>query len=263
MKIIVADDEPIILEEVVEILQELEPEAEIYDFLVPEDLLEFAEDNQCDVAFLDIEMGTISGVQVAKKLKQIYPKINIIFVTGYSEYAQVAFKIRASGYVLKPPTKKNIKEELENLRNPVSFNTCDKLVVQCFGNFDVFMNGVPIKFQRNKSKELLAFLIDRRGSAVTAKEICSILWENSEHDIKNIQYLQKLKSDLIKALKEVGAEKVFLYSRNNYSINVDEVSCDYYDYINDKPEGVRAYNGEYMKQYSWAEVTNANIVKEK
>lgn len=110
MKIIVADDEPIILEEVVEILQELVPEAQIYDFSNPEDLLEFVENNQCDVAFLDIEMGTINGVQVAKKLKNSYPQINIIFVTGYSDYAQTAFKIRASGYVLKPPTKKNIKE---------------------------------------------------------------------------------------------------------------------------------------------------------
>ena len=108
MKILVADDEPLILEDLINTIKNAKPEAQVYGFYDMSKLMKFMEENECDVAFLDIEMGAISGIEVAKKLKIMYPKINIIFVTGYNQYMLTAIKMRASGYLLKPATKEDI-----------------------------------------------------------------------------------------------------------------------------------------------------------
>ena len=86
MKIIVADDERLALEQLIYTIREVATDAEIYGFNEPEELMDFAKDNPCDVAFLDIEMGTMSGLEIAKQLKLWNPKITIILVTAYDQY---------------------------------------------------------------------------------------------------------------------------------------------------------------------------------
>lgn len=260
MRIVIADDEEMILEDTASIVRKLKPDADIKSFSDPEKLLLYIENNKCDVAFLDIEMGYISGIEVAKKMKQYNPLVNIIFATGYKEYMENALKLRASGYIVKPIKEKDVLEELENLRNAIdekayiNENTdLDKLVIRCFGNFDIFYNGTQVKFERSKTRELFAYLVDRQGSIVTSGELCAVLWENAQNDMKTSHYLQILKKDLITTLKKIKMEKVFVHSRNSYAIDVAMLHCDYYDYISGKAEGVRLFNGEYMSQYSWAE----------
>ncbi|MBU5477252.1 response regulator [Eubacterium sp. MSJ-21] len=258
MKILAADDEELGYRQLVTAIQEAAPDAEIKAFQEPDALLHFAKEHPCDVAFLDVEMGHLSGVEVARQLKQWYPKVNIIFVTGYSQYMEDAIRLRTSGYVGKPVTKEKIQEELENLRHPVEEIKRDVLVVRCFGTFDVFMNGKSLNFERSKTKEMLAYLIDRRGSAVTSGELRAVLWEDAETDEKTGVYLQKLKRDLINTLKSVGMESVFVTGWNKYAIDPSRISCDYYDYLDGRPEGVRAYNGEYMAQYDWRNIEDIN-----
>lgn len=252
MRIIVADDEKLVLERLVSIIREVKPDAEIYDFVEPEELLEFAKDNPCDVAFLDLEMGTMSGLDVAKQLKLWNPKVNIIFVTAYDQYILSAYKLRASGYLMKPVDKADIVEELENLRNPFIPEPGKKLVITCFGNFEAFVNGEILSFERSKTKELLAYLVDRKGSSATSGELRAILWEGVATDEKNGNYLQKLKRDLVTTLENAGVANVLHLGWNKYAIRPELISCDYYDFLDNKPEGIRAYNGEYMSQYSWA-----------
>lgn len=84
-------------------------------------------------------MRGMTGVELAKKLKDAYPKINIIFVTGFDQYTGEAMKMHASGYIMKPVTAEKVKEEMENLRNPIEPLSDKLLRVQCFGNFDVFI----------------------------------------------------------------------------------------------------------------------------
>lgn len=257
MRILAADDEAIALEQLVDAIQKVKPDADLKAFQNPKELLSYAKNNSCDVAFLDIEMGSVSGIDVAKQLKMLYPKVNIIFVTGYNEYMADAFKLRVSGYVGKPVTEEEIHEELEGLRIPVLPPKENVLVAKCFGTFDVFVNGKSLEFERSKTKELLAYLIDRRGNAVTSGELRAVLWEDAESDKSVSSYLQKLKKDLIITLKSAGTEKAFVNGWNKYAINPEFISCDYYDFLNNKPSGIHAYNGEYMAQYSWGELQNA------
>ena len=254
MKIIAADDEKMALRNLVKTIKEASPDSEIEEFSDPELLLEYVKNNPVDVAFLDIEMGTMTGIEVAKKLKVLYPKINIIFVTAYDKYMAQAIELRMSGYVTKPVNKEKILIELEDLKHPVEIAKHSRLTVRCFGNFEVFVDGNIVEFTKAKTKELLAYLIDRRGSSVSTGELRSILWEDAETDANTRSYLSKVKKDLVNTLKKYGIRDAFVETRSGYAVNTGVISCDFYDFMDDKPEGIRAYNGEYMSQYSWGEL---------
>ena len=85
--------------------------------------------------------------------------MNIIFVTGFSEYTGDAMRLHASGYIMKPVTTEAVKSELDDLRFPIIPKDNSLLRVQCFGNFDVFTpDGKPMHFERSRSKEIFAYL---------------------------------------------------------------------------------------------------------
>lgn len=259
MRIIAADDEALALKSLEKAIRAAKPEEEILSFQEPEEVLEYAGEHPVDVAFLDVEMGTMTGIEIAKQLKIWYPKINIIFVTGYDKYMAQAIELRMSGYVTKPATREKILIELEDLKHPVSMVRANTLTVRCFGNFEAFVNGKILEFEKSKTKEMLAYLVDRRGSSVTSGELRSILWDDvTVNDSNTRSYLSKIKKDLVTALKKAGVRDAFIESRGRYAIDPAKICCDYYDYLDDKPEGIRAYNGEYMSQYSWGELNRIN-----
>ena len=254
MKILCVDDEPLMLKMLEMAVSEAKPDAEIEGFEDPEDLLEAAKKNGCDVAFLDIHMSTMTGVELAKELKGVNPKMNIIFVTGFSEYMGDAMQLRASGYIMKPVTKEAVEEELSVLRFPIVPKKNVLLRVQCFGTFDVFTpDGKPLHFDRSKSKELFAYLVHRHGSSCTIKEIAAALFEDEPYDKKQQGYLQQLTSSMMRALKKVGAEGAVNKSYNSISVNVDTLDCDYYRFAELDAGAVNAYANEYMSQYYWAD----------
>jgi len=247
MLFLAVDDENLQLNKLVDALKEADPKSEILSFNNPLTALEAVRNVKIDVAFLDIEMGGINGVELGKRLKSINPNINIIFVTGYDQYALDAYSMHASGYLTKPVSVEKLKLELSNLRYPMpSIDDANKLKVQCFGHFEVFYNGNPVKFSRSKTKEMLAFLIDRKGAMVSVKELSDALFNEEKPS-----YIRNLVADLSKALKEINCEDVFIKHFNSYGIKISAISCDYYDYLNNVPYAVKAYNGVYMQQYSW------------
>ena len=254
MRILCVDDEPLMLRMLEMSVNEAKPDAEVLAFDDQDDLLDEAKANGCEIAFLDIHMRGMNGVELAKRLKEINPKMNIIFVTGFSEYAGDAMKMHASGYIMKPVTKEKVEEELADLRFPIEPKSNAILRVQCFGNFDVFTpDGKPVHFERSKAKEIFAYLVHRRGSSCTIKEIAAALFEDEPYDKKQQAYLQTLMSALTKSLKKIGAEKCLNKSYNSLSVNVDTLDCDYYRFQELDAGAVNAYQNEYMSQYYWAD----------
>ena len=254
MKILCVDDEPLALQMLELSIQKARPEAEVIGFEEPGDLIDEAKENGCDIAFLDIHMSEMDGVEAAKRLKQINPKMNIIFVTGFSEYTGDAMRLHASGYIMKRVNKDKVAAELDDLRFPIVPKSNALLKVQCFGNFDVFTpDGKPLHFERSKAKEVFAYLVHRHGSSCTKKEIAAALFEDMPYDNKQQIYLQKIVSAMVKGLKEVGAEKVINKTYNNMSVNVDLLDCDYYRFEELDAGAVNSYQNEYMSQYYWAD----------
>lgn len=248
MRVLAVDDEKLQLLRLKHAVEEAFPkEAEVLCCSSSAQALENAQEGEIDVAFLDIEMPGMNGIELAKRLKAIYPKVNIVFVTAYDQYALDAYRIHASGYVNKPVNAEKVAAELANLRNPVSLPLSKKLQVKCFGNFEVFHSGEPVSFAYAKSKELFAYLVDREGASATLGELNAVLWEEDHPS-----YLRNLIADIQSTLKNINAGAVFLKRRNACSIDVEQLDCDAYEYKKGNPDAVRAYRGEYMSQYVWA-----------
>lgn len=259
MKIIAVDDEKIALEGLMDIIGEIVPEADLHGFRNGKDALEYVEAKECQIAFLDIQMRDMDGIMLAKKLKLLNPKINIIFTTGFAEYAGEAFKIHASGYITKPVTREKIQQEIEELRHPVLRENNKKLRVQAFGNFEVFMEEKPLKFKYSKTKEMFAYIIDRKGAMCTNGELIGILWEDEEQSTRHSSYLKNLRADLLSTLRKYKMEHVIVRQRGNIGVVPEEIQCDYYEWLKGTAYGINAYRGEYMQQYSWSELTHGKM----
>ena len=250
MRIIACDDEKLALKVMERAIKEACPDGELRCYSDPEAAIdEIKRDGFIpDVAFLDIEMPVMNGVTTAHKLKEINPKLNVVFATGYTEYYQEAIELHASGYILKPVSGEHVKKALENLIYPLKKG--NGLVAQTFGNFEVFFDGEPIHFARAKSKELLAYLIDRRGASATRQEIIAAIFNEDENKGNQDKYFSQIVFSLMKTLKELKAEDVVIKHRNAYAIATDKIKCDLYDYLDGEPSAINAFRGEYMTNYS-------------
>ena len=254
MRMLCVDDEPLMLKMLEMAIKEAKPDADITAHKKQADLLEDARKNGCDIAFLDIHMRGMNGVELAKELKAVNPKMNIIFVTGFSEYAGEAMKMHASGYIMKPVTKEKIEQELADLRFPIVPKSNALLRVQCFGNFDVFLpSGEHLRFERSRSKEIFAYLVHRQGSSCSTREIAAALFEDEPYDKKQQNYVQQLIHSMIKSLKAAGVEEAVVRSYNALAVNTAVLDCDYYRFKELDAGAVNAYQNEYMSQYYWAD----------
>lgn len=246
---IAVDDEVLMLRALVAAIEASPDITEVAKFSGCEEALGFVKDNPVDIAFLDINMRGMGGLALAEKIVNVCPDCKIVFCTGHEEYAIPAFKLHASGYLLKPISAADVQAEILNIKG---IRRREKpLSVKCFGNFEVYANGEILCFKRSKTKELLAFLIDRNGAGVTAAEIGVALWENDEYQ-KTQNYIHQLFHDLRQTLEGVGVEEIFKRNNHLYSVDPQKLDCDYYSFLKTgKPE----FCGEYMTQYSWAEKT--------
>ncbi len=106
---LIAEDEPLLREALLAQLQRLWPElrvvAECEDGAAA---LEALETHQPDLAFLDIRMPGITGIDVARALQSVSPRTQVVFVTAYDQYAIDAFEQGAVDYLLKPVTDERL-----------------------------------------------------------------------------------------------------------------------------------------------------------
>lgn len=271
MNLIAVDDEKLALRHLTHILEEMFPQDVTTGFQDQMEALDFArkllEQNEViEFIFLDIEMYGMSGIELARQFKDICPGAKILFVTGYDNYALEAFKLHARGYILKPVTRELLEEEMQNIegysRAERELRKKDgqgkkRIVVRTFGNFDVFVNEEPLQFSRSKAKELLAFLVDKRGTGVNTAEISSILWEDKVYDRSLRSQTQTVISQMIRTLKAEGLEDCVIKKWNYLAIDPDRLDCDYYNFLAGDVAAINSYMGEYMSNYSWAEFTTA------
>jgi len=253
------DDKLTVARQTVSLMNEIDPSGTHEAIKDVKEALSKIEETHPDIVWLDVEMPRMNGLEMAIKIKTLSPDTNIVFVTGHPEYALDAHKLHVSGFILKPVTAEQLQAEIENLRRPVEGipgGDKGRLKVVCFGNFEVFSaNGKPVHFTRQKSKEAFAYLVDRKGAGVSVNELCTILWEEREADsglkAQCRAIMRSLKLDLIKA----GAGSVIGKDWNAWNIYRDKIECDYYDFLNGDVKSVNSFRGEYMTQYSWAEMT--------
>lgn len=255
MNILAVDDEFHALRDLQQTIEAAVPGSTPACFGDPEAALLHARDCPVDIAFLDIEMGGMNGLALAKALKDIRGDTNIIFVTGYSEYARDAFSVAASDYLVKPVSPDAIRSAMGHLRNPVNAEPRALLEVRTFGNFEVFACGAAVHFSRSKSKELFAYLIHKKGTGVTIRELASVLFEHFSDETSLHRQMQTIISDMLKTLEQVSARETVIRRRNSIAVDPTKVDCDYYRFLKWETDAVNSYTGEFMANYSWAEFT--------
>ena len=258
MRVICVDDEKPVLENF---------KSKVKDFLEIKNLelfqsakaaLKWVELNPVDVAFLDMEMPQMSGIELARELKKIDRNIRIIFVTAYDQYAMDAFRVDALGYLLKPYTREEIRHELEKA-SLMRSNPKKSVKIQTIPDFVVLVDGEPMHFDRMKPEELLALLVDRAEAGVTAGEAIACLWPERTAD-ENTQTLYRVTFHrMMEALKEAGIEHIIGSEGRKRFILMEQVDCELNRLLSGNINELQNYCGEYMKEYSWAESRNTQL----
>ena len=117
--VLLVDDEPLIVTGGIPVLQEAMPNANVVGFTKPSQVLAFFSENPVALAFLDIELGRTSGLELCREILRLRPRTNVIYLTAFREYAFDAWDTGACGYLLKPLETETVRAQLSRLRYPV------------------------------------------------------------------------------------------------------------------------------------------------
>lgn len=260
MKAIIVDDEILCGEYLEEMLADISDVEVAGCFQDVGRALFFMKDTKVDIVFLDIEMPQMNGIESARKMKEMNPGVCIIFVTGYDQYAMDAFREDAVSYLLKPCSKEELFRAVRHARRLASSPSV-RVSIRTFGHFAVFIDGKPCRFTNSKAKELLAIMVDWKGSAVSMGQAVSILWEDRPYDDAVKQLYRKSVSYLRRFMSEYHVDFIDI-GRGSLNIIPSRVDCDYYKLLDGDRTAREQYETggrSYLSEYSWAESTLAGI----
>lgn len=262
MKTIIVDDELWSVDQFKIECEKIDDISLIGYFDNPYSAIEFAKNNIIELALLDIEMPGMNGVELAKELRKIYPKIIIVFVSAYNNYLEEFIKIHADYYLLKPYTKEDIEDVFNRARLLVKRQE-KRVRIVTFGQFDVFIDGKPASFNGKKVKELFALLVDKKGQPLQTEEAFHCLWEGEEYNNENASKYRKLWTRLQEYLVEKNIVDLINFDKRGgwKSLNIDMVDCDYFRFLDGDPSTVRNFTFTYMSEYWWGEETLANLTE--
>lgn len=261
MKVLIIDDEPIVLMDekriIHEALQKNYPELEIeIDTAVNrKTAIAQIQKTAYELIFTDIDLPGIKGIALSKEIEGILPNTNLFFATGFPNYSLDAWETFACGFLLKPLTVQGIENALKKIKNPIAQAEQSKVKIQCFGAFEVSYLGEPVVFARKKSMEMLAVLVDALGCDTEVDRIRVFLWEEDEDNDEKKAYVRQLARDIRNTFSSYGIENILINTVGGYKLNKALIECDYFDYV-ERAEKVRPL--VYMSQYDWAELWGDN-----
>lgn len=180
-------------------------------------------------AFIDIEMPEMDGLTLAEKLLEKYPEMQIVFITGWNQYAVAAFELNALDYIMKPLNKERFQKMAERLRSRVEPHMPKRentVSIRCFGGFEVTISGQPVIWRRVKAEELFAFLLAHHDTFVSKDIILENLWP--EYDYAKALPILQTSVCKIRNIFSGCKDKVKLtYASNRYGLYLSDVDCDY------------------------------------
>lgn len=280
LKAVIVDDEELAIERLSELILETGEIEILKSFLEPEEAFDFIKYNKIDVAFLDISLTGIDGIMLADMIINTDSNIDVVFATGYDEYAVKAFELNAIDYLMKPVMKTRLKKTVEKLvknrkLKPVNIET--KLI--SLGGFYIYLNDElqNIKWRTSKAEELLAFLVHHEGKCVSRDYIIEQLWKYIE-PMKAMDNLNASTYYLRKALNSIGINDCIKSNKSDIWIDIQKLNCDLYTFekvikdntkveasnISELEKAIGLYEGEYLKNkdYIWAEEKRSILSKE-
>jgi two-component SAPR family response regulator len=224
-----------------------------------------------DAVFLDNEMPGMSGMETARKMREIRPRVPIVFTTAHAEYAVEAFEIESTDYLLKPLALNRLEHAVSRIRQAVSrLSDRSDVVIRCLGGFAIALPhdaNRTLPWRTNKEKELCAFLIHHGEKQVDTALIIESIWPG--YDLRKAKtYLYTCLSYLRKSFQDHDLPMRVEKSENGFALRLNGAATDVHVFektlgdvmlaekpdkpMFDKLDGL--YRGEYMEgcDYSWA-----------
>ena len=250
MKIIFVDDEIAAFRTLLPGLIDADLECKLF-MDNPLAALDYVRNNDVAIAFLDICMPKVNGVELADQLLRERPDLKIVLISGYPQDESLLaahFGDRLLGFCRKPFDRDSVLRCIR-LATP---GQRPKLFIRTFNGFDLFADGRAVYFPSSKSKELLALLVDANGSYVSLDTAVACLWED-----KNAEHGKRLYRDAVcrlrLALSAAGLPSLVTFERAKAVLHKTGISCDYWDFLN----GKGTFPGRYLPQYSWSVLTES------
>ena len=275
MNVIAVDDELNALERMQRIFSRDARLNVLSAFSDPQEALDYVKENpDMDVAFLDIEMPGMTGLELAAEILKVNPSIDIIIITAYQQYALEAFRVHVSGYLLKPIDTDELSrllDYIEEKRRQNSFPTAAaELDVRCFGTFRVHSvsDNTPIRFRTAKAEELFALLVHYEGRSRSKDYLLEALWPDSDVE-KALNNFRVTCTYIRSALNDQGFSDILMRDKEDYYLDSSKFNCDVYKFRafaerteqlteEELKEALSLYTGEYLegKYYYWCEETS-------
>lgn len=261
MTAICVDDEPQALMRTVSACRTFRQLTELCAFTDSSEALEWVKAHPVDLALLDINMPGMNGLQLAGEIRRLHPQAAILFVTAFPQYALDAYAVHPVSYLLKPVDPLLLQRELEAALSSKGPCRPPHITVRTFGHFDILLDGRALDFRRSKSKELLAYLVDRRGAGVTRHDAFAALWEDRQYDVSMQKQLDVVIRSLRDTLQSYGIGGLFELRSRNLRVLPEMMDCDLYRFLDGDEKTLYTYFGEYMSQYTWARDTEAHLTR--
>jgi two-component system LytT family response regulator len=276
MRAIIVDDEEETLEEIRGLADGFRGLVIAGVYTNPLEALAAAKKVHPDCAFLDIEMPGMNGIELAGWLLELNPHMEVVFITAFNHYATQAFELEALDYVLKPIHPQRFQKALERItdrRGVAPAAHAEKVFIRMFGRIEIQVDGMPVRWNRTKARELLAYLIHHAGQPQNKYRICDDLWPEIDPH-KALVNLQTTLCALRKSLGEVGRDRILIgYAEEAYSLRLENVEWDvgefealYAEFRRNgsmEPAAAAAaiYTGEYLGDgdWGWADYTAGNL----
>lgn len=134
-----------------------------------------------------------------------------------------------------------------------------RVTISTFGFFEVYVDNKAVLFRSKKAKELLALLVDRKGSYVSSSEAVGYLWEDETANGTTLSRVRKVPMRLNSTLAEYGIEDIIENVDGQRRIVPEKVDCDLYKFLSDRQRYSNLFTGLYMLNYSWGELTLASL----
>ncbi len=260
MRTMIVDDEPLMLKRFIRLSAGIPDLHIVGQFENALDALEYAGTNQVELAFLDVAMPVINGIELAKKLRIIRPDILIVFVSAYDEYIWDFNQIGGDYYIIKPYSRETLEMVMERIRF-IALRQQKKLYIQTFGRFLVLRNGKPLPLT-GKAKEILALIVTKRGKEISNEQIYSTIWEGRSYSNTNMSVFYNALRRLKQTLKAEAIEELLISTSRGQIINTSLFDCDYYAWQDKNMDLRDKFEGEFLSEYSWGEYILANILND-